>query len=92
VNTTWQVFQGVTFGCVQCHDHPYEALRHEEYYNFLAVFNTSVDWDLRSDEPKLPVPLDREQFDEARRLDTQIQALREQKVAETRAMLARDDA
>ena len=32
VNTTWQVWQATTFGCVQCHSHPYDPIRHEEYY------------------------------------------------------------
>ena len=26
VNTTWQAIMGTTFGCVQCHSHPYDPL------------------------------------------------------------------
>ena len=29
--TTWEVFQGVSMGCVQCHSHPYDPIKHEEY-------------------------------------------------------------
>jgi len=53
VNTTMEVWQGTTFGCVQCHSHPYDPFRHEDYYKFLAFFNNTADRDLRSDEPLL---------------------------------------
>jgi len=58
VNTTWQVWQGLTFGCTQCHDHPYDPLRNVEYYQFMAFFNNTQDSDLDSDAPLLQTPLD----------------------------------
>ena len=45
VNTTWEVWQGTTIGCTQCHGHPYDPFRHEEYYSILAFFNNTTDWD-----------------------------------------------
>ncbi|MCK7555835.1 DUF1549 domain-containing protein [Chitinophaga sedimenti] len=36
VNTTWETLMGTTFACVQCHSHPYDPFRHEEYYQFMA--------------------------------------------------------
>ena len=51
VNTTFEVFQGITFGCVQCHSHPYEPIHHADFYRFLAFFNNSADADLPSDFP-----------------------------------------
>lgn len=51
VNTTFDVFQGITMGCAQCHSHPYEPIRHEEYYRFMSYFNNTVDADLPSDFP-----------------------------------------
>ncbi|HEX8060155.1 MAG TPA: DUF1549 domain-containing protein, partial [Cyclobacteriaceae bacterium] len=39
VNTTWESLMGTTFSCVQCHSHPYDPFRHEEYYKFMAFFN-----------------------------------------------------
>jgi len=51
VNTTFEVFQGITMACTQCHSHPYEPIRHDEYYKFLAYFNNSADADLPSDAP-----------------------------------------
>ena len=32
-------------GCVQCHDHPYDPIRHKEYYQLMS-FNNTRDEDL----------------------------------------------
>jgi hypothetical protein len=53
VNTTWEVWQGTTFGCVQCHSHPYDPIRHEDYYKYMAFFNNTRDEDVTSDTPTL---------------------------------------
>jgi hypothetical protein len=75
-NTTWQVWSGLTFGCTQCHSHPYDPIRHEDYYKFTAFYNTSQDADLREELPVISVPLNRADFGEAARLDKQIAELR----------------
>ena len=49
VNTTWEALMGTSFACVQCHSHPYDPFRHEEYYQFMAFFNNSRDEDTWSD-------------------------------------------
>ncbi|TDB65963.1 DUF1553 domain-containing protein [Arundinibacter roseus] len=53
VNTTWEVWQGTTFACVQCHSHPYDPIRHEEYYKYMAFFNNTRDEDVTTDTPTL---------------------------------------
>jgi hypothetical protein len=53
VNTTWSVLLGTTFNCVQCHSHPYDPFRHEEYYKFMAFFNNSRDEDTENEYPLL---------------------------------------
>ena len=53
VNTTWDVWQATTMACVQCHSHPYDPIRHEEYYKFYGFFNNSADADVPSDAPQL---------------------------------------
>ena len=53
VNTTWTGILGTTFNCVQCHSHPYDPFRHEEYYQFLAYFNNSRDEDTEAEYPLL---------------------------------------
>ncbi len=76
VNTTWTVWQATTFGCVQCHSHPYEPFKQEEFYRFLAFFNNSEDADLDNDFPRLQVPKERSQHARARDLQSKIEALR----------------
>jgi hypothetical protein len=53
VNTTWSALMGTTFNCVQCHSHPYDPFKHEEYYNFVAFFNNTRDEDTESEYPLL---------------------------------------
>lgn len=76
VATTWEVWQGVTMGCVQCHSHPYDPIPHEDYYRFLAFFNQSEDNDVPEDHPVLKVPLDPARHDEAGELHDTIAALK----------------
>ncbi|MCA9430840.1 MAG: DUF1553 domain-containing protein, partial [Candidatus Omnitrophica bacterium] len=51
VNTTGTVFLGLTIGCVQCHEHKYDPIAHEEYYELFAFFNND-------DEVNLDFPTD----------------------------------
>lgn len=72
VNTTWQAWQGLSFGCVQCHSHPYDPIEHKEYYEFLAFFNNTVDSDLGNDMPNLAVPEELGDYETAFHLDRDI--------------------
>ncbi|MGC6456424.1 MAG: PSD1 and planctomycete cytochrome C domain-containing protein [Coraliomargaritaceae bacterium] len=56
VSTTWQVWHGTTFSCVQCHSHPYDPFRQEEYYQFAAFFNNTQDADTNQDWPLIAFP------------------------------------
>ena len=53
VNTTWDVWQATTMACVQCHSHPYDPIRHEEYFKFFAFLNNTADVDVPSESPNL---------------------------------------
>ncbi|MCH2582103.1 MAG: DUF1549 domain-containing protein, partial [Planctomycetes bacterium] len=55
VNTTMQVWMGMTFGCAQCHSHKYDPISQEEYYRFFAIWNQSEDADRGNDRPTLKV-------------------------------------
>ncbi len=47
VNTTATVWLGTTLECAQCHDHKYDPLTTEEYYQLFAFFNqTEIEADL----------------------------------------------
>lgn len=53
VNTTWEVWQGTTMACVQCHSHPYDPIKHEEYYTSYALWNNTTDRDHSNESPVL---------------------------------------
>ncbi|HEY4078695.1 MAG TPA: PSD1 and planctomycete cytochrome C domain-containing protein [Rhizomicrobium sp.] len=90
-STTWSALNGVSFNCVQCHSHPYDPIRHNEYYKFMAFFNTQRDADIAFDNarpddwPVLNVPTDKGQYGQAYRLQQQIADTRTYLVAASRS-------
>jgi hypothetical protein len=75
VATTWSVLNGLTMNCVQCHSHPYDPIRHADYYKSLAFFNTSNDADRDDDFPTVRFPKDPSLLPEASRLQQEISTL-----------------
>jgi mono/diheme cytochrome c family protein len=55
VNTTMQVWMGLTSACAQCHDHKYDAISQEEYFRMFAIFNQSEDSDKSDNSPNMVV-------------------------------------
>ena len=53
VNTTWDALHGTSFSCVQCHSHPYDPIRHDEYYKFMAFLNNTRDEDTGDEAPNI---------------------------------------
>ena len=53
VNTTFAAWQSTTMECVQCHSHPYDPIRHKEYYQTMSFFNNTRDEDIPDEEPNL---------------------------------------
>lgn len=82
MSTTWEAFMGVSFGCVQCHSHPYDPIQHEEYYDFMEFFNQSKDADLEEDLPRLSVPMDKSEYPKANQLHEQIRTYEQALFAE----------
>ena len=60
VDTTMQIWMGLTMGCAKCHTHKYDPISHEEYYRFLAIFNQTEDADRADDAPTLEMLTPRE--------------------------------
>jgi hypothetical protein len=80
VNTTLQVWMGVTMGCAQCHTHKYDPISQEEYFRFYAIFNQTQDADKPDNSPVLALPNPAQQEQKAKlekdiaRLDKQLNA------------------
>ena len=43
VNTLGSTWFGMTFSCAQCHDHKFDPLTQQEYYQLFAILNHSID-------------------------------------------------
>jgi hypothetical protein len=78
VDTTIQVWMGLTMGCAKCHSHKYDPIQQRDYYAFYALFNQTEDADRGDDAPTLAVPSD-EQAAEIAQLDSELKPL-EQKL------------
>lgn len=53
INTTFDIWQGTTIGCAQCHGHPYDPFTQKEYYQLMAFFNNTQDADLGNEFPNI---------------------------------------
>ncbi|MCB9921889.1 MAG: DUF1549 domain-containing protein [Planctomycetaceae bacterium] len=75
VDTTMQVWMGLTMGCAKCHSHKYDPITMHEYYQFFAYFNQTEDADRPDDAPRLATPTIEQQKVRAR-LSEQLAAMR----------------
>ncbi|MGH9576386.1 MAG: DUF1549 domain-containing protein, partial [Terriglobales bacterium] len=60
VETTSNVFMGMTLGCARCHDHKYDPIKLKELYQFFAFFNNipekGLDGRKGNAEPVVQIP------------------------------------
>ncbi len=73
VDTTMQVWMGLTMGCAKCHSHKYDPISQEDYYRFFAIFNQTMDSDREA--PLMVSPTER-QLAAAEAFQRQIKTLR----------------
>ncbi len=87
VDTTVQVWMGLTMGCAKCHSHKYDPISQKEYYQVFAIFNQTVDADRSDDAPRMSTPT-MEQEQQLARLNAQLAEKRRRYLAETDEMRA----
>lgn len=89
VNTTWTTWNATTFGCVQCHAHPYDPYPQRDYYRFAAFFDNTEDCDQNDDYPRWMFPEDTAKREEAARLQRESRRLREKLNDDARSVAAK---
>ena len=79
VNTTGTVFMGLTVGCAQCHDHKFDPISQQEYYQLFAFFNNldgnAMDGNKKDPAPVIKVP-NEGQKEQMAKLNSQLNLLK----------------
>ncbi|HUE75129.1 MAG TPA: DUF1553 domain-containing protein [Pirellulaceae bacterium] len=87
VDTTMQVWMGLTMGCAKCHTHKFDPVSHKEYYSFYAIFNQTADSDKADDAPFINAPTE-EYEAKAKVIDAQIADVKAKLEADTPELAA----
>jgi hypothetical protein len=56
IETTMQVWMGLTMGCAKCHSHKFDPITQREYYQAYALFDQTEDADRGDESPLVPTP------------------------------------
>ncbi len=56
VNTLGAAVLGMTMECARCHDHKYDPISQQDYYNLFAFFNSIDEWGMYHDSGRVPTP------------------------------------
>lgn len=75
INTTVQVWMGLTMGCAQCHTHKYDPISIDEYYRFYAIFNQTEDADRHDDAPRKSIVTE-EQSEQRKQFNAELASIK----------------
>lgn len=75
VDTTMQIWMGLTIGCAKCHSHKYDPITQRDYYSLYAFFNQTADAD--REQPTLLTPTT-QQRQQIQSLENELKALEQQ--------------
>jgi hypothetical protein len=87
IDSTMQIWMGLTLGCAKCHSHKYDPITQKEYYRFYAIFNQTADANHGDESPTIPAPTP-QMMERNRRIDAQIAELKRQLDAPTPQKIA----
>ncbi len=88
VNTTFQVWMGLTMACAQCHNHKYDPISQKEYFQVYSILNSTEDSNSGNDAPFVTVAQTGKEK-EFETVNTQLMVMRKKLEEETRAVNAR---
>jgi hypothetical protein len=71
VDSTMQIWMGLTFGCAKCHSHKFDPIPQKDYYRLFAVWNQTEDADRADEEPRIATPT-REQKEKRAELEKRL--------------------
>jgi hypothetical protein len=80
VDTTMDVWMGLTIGCAKCHSHKFDPITQAEYYQFFAIFNQTADNDQPDESPTLTLTSP-DVVRQRAAIDAQIAALKKRSLA-----------
>jgi hypothetical protein len=84
VDSTMQIWMGLTFGCAKCHSHKFDPIPQKDYYRLFSVWNQTEDADRADEEPRIATPTraQREKKSELEKQLAEIAARRDARAAE----------
>ena len=91
VDTTVQVWMGLTMGCAKCHSHKYDPISQTDYYRFYAFFNQTQDADRAQPTLSTPTRQQRAQIEALEKELTELERLNQNTDDQTQLTAKREE-